>query len=374
MNGRVIAFMLAVTVVTGLLASIVPAVVTARRDFGRLVSAGRASGARERLRLLRTLIGVQVALATMLLIGAGLFVTSLRNVRGIDLGLDVDRILYVKLDGGAPGQKSQDPTTNATTAATYNAMLERVRAVPGVVRASLTAGEPFASGWGISLQRRGGAPPAPGTPVPFGRAVGADYFETMGTRLVRGRFFNAEDHRSGKRVAIIDESMAKQYWPNGDPLDPCVYLGSDQACTEIVGVVANTVLWDVVGDKGFIVYVPIESDWARGITMMEVRTSRDPAALIAPVRRAVHVGLVRPALGRHSAGRIADSTRSCVRGASARRCSRRSGCSRSVSRRWGSMACSRTASRSGRMKSAFEKRWARPTVASFAWCSAMRWR
>ena len=285
-DGRVIAFMLVVTVVTGVLASIVPAVVTARRDFGPLVSAGRSSGARERLRLLRTLIGTQVALATMLLIGAGLFVSSLRKVHGIDLGLDVNRLLYVQLDGGAR-RKAQDPTASASTTATYNAMLERVRAVPGVAHASLTAGEPLASGWGISLQRRGGAPPAPGTPVPFGRAVGADYFETMGTKLVRGRFFNAEDHLPGKRVAIIDESTAKHYWPDGNVLDPCVYLGDNTACTEVVGVVANTVLWEMTGDKGFIVYVPIESPWAQNATMMEVRTSRDPVALIAAVRQAV---------------------------------------------------------------------------------------
>ena len=285
-DGRMITFMLAITVVTGVLASIVPAIVTARRDFGPLVSAGRTSGARERLRLLRTLIGTQVALATMLLIGAGLFVSSLRNVRGIDLGLDVDHLLYVQLDAGSRS-KAREPAAAAAIAATYDAMLKRVRTVPGVVRASLTAGEPLASGWGISLQRRGGEPPAQGTPVPFGRAVGSDYFETMGTRLVRGRFFNAEDHVPGKRVAIVDESTAKHYWPNGDVLDPCVYLGDNTACTEVVGVVSNTVLWEMTGNKGFIVYVPIESPWAQNVTMMEVRTSRDPASLIASVRQAV---------------------------------------------------------------------------------------
>jgi predicted permease len=232
------------------------------------------------------LIGTQVALATTLLIGAGLFVSSLRNVRGIDLGLDVDHILYVQLDGGSR-RKSQDEAASASLAATYNAMLERVRAVPGVVHASLTAGEPFASGWGISVQRRGGSPPAPGTPLPFGRAVGSDYFETMGTRLVRGRFFNAADHRPGKRVAIIDESAAKQYWPNADPLDPCAYVNGNTECTEIVGVVQSTVLWDVVGDKGSIVYVPIEGPVGQSATMMEVRTSRDPAALVGAVRQAV---------------------------------------------------------------------------------------
>ncbi|HEY6829553.1 MAG TPA: ABC transporter permease [Gemmatimonadaceae bacterium] len=285
-NGHVIAFMVLVTVVTGFLASIVPAVVTARRDFGPLVSAGRTSGARERLRLLRTLIGTQVALATMLLIGAGLFVTSLKNVRGIDLGLDVDHILYVQLNEG-PRRTAEDSVATASRVAMYNSMVERVRTIPGVARASLTVGEPFASGWGISLQRRGGPAPVPGQPMPFGRGVGSDYFETMGTRLVRGRFFNAQDHQPGKRVAIIDESTAKQFWPNGEVLDPCAYLGDMTACTEIVGVVANTALWNIIGDKGFIVYVPIESPWGQPATMMEVRTSRDPAALIASVRQAV---------------------------------------------------------------------------------------
>jgi len=285
LNGRVLAFMLGATVVTGILASIVPAIVTARRDFGPLVSAGRTSGTRERLRLLRTLIGSQVALATMLLIGAGLFVTSLRNVRGIDLGVDVDHIMYVQLD--SPRARRNDSTAAAVLRATYNTMVERVRAVPGVARATLTAGEPLASGWAISLQRRGGPPPAPGQPMPFGRAVGSDYFETMGTRLVRGRFFNAEDHLPGKRVAIIDENTAKKFWPDGNPVDPCAYLGDNTQCTEIVGVVANTVLWEMTGDKGLIVYVPIESPWAQSVTMMEVRTSRDPAALVGPVRQAV---------------------------------------------------------------------------------------
>jgi predicted permease len=285
-DGRVITFMMLVTIVTGILASIVPAIVTARRDFGPLVSAGRTSGSRERLRLLRMLIGTQVALATTLLIGAGLFVSSLRNVRGIDLGLDVDHILYVQLDGGSR-RKSQDEAASASLAATYNTMLARVRAVPGVVHASLTAGEPFASGWGISVQRRGGSPPAPGTPLPFGRAVGSDYFETMGTRLVRGRLFNSADHRAGRRVAIVDESAARQYWPNADALDPCAYVNGNTECTEIVGVVQSTVLWDVVGDKGSIVYVPIEGPMGQPATMMEVRTSRDPAALVGAVRRAV---------------------------------------------------------------------------------------
>ena len=167
------------------------------------------------------LIGAQVALATLLLVGAGLFVTSLRNVHAIDLGIDADHLLYVRLDA-ATRRKSRDGS--AAVDGMYREMLDRARRVPGVRSASLTDGEPLASGFGISVQRRGAPPLVEGTRVPFGRAVGSDYFETMGTRLVRGRFFTAADHVPGSHVAIVDESVAKQEWPGGDALDPCASL------------------------------------------------------------------------------------------------------------------------------------------------------
>jgi predicted permease len=167
-------------------------------------------------------------------------------------------------------------------------MLARVRQVPGVLNATLTAGAPFATGWGTSFRRRGAPPPAPGTPVPFGRGVGADYFQTMGTRLLRGRFFTAADHSPAAHVAIIDEATARAYWPHEDPLDPCVYVGSDDYCTQIVGVVANTALWQVTGDQGKVVYYPLEAVLGQyPVSMMEVRTRGDPSSRIPAVRRAV---------------------------------------------------------------------------------------
>jgi ABC-type antimicrobial peptide transport system permease subunit len=110
----------------------------------------------------------------------------------------------------------------------------------------------------------------------------------MGTSLRRGRLFTAADHTPTAHVAIVDEATAKHYWPTDDALDPCVYLGDDQTCTQIVGVVANTVRWNITGEQGFSVYVPLEGMFAdHGITMMEVRTSGDPSALIGAVRQAV---------------------------------------------------------------------------------------
>jgi predicted permease len=287
LEARLLAFTAVVALGTGILASLAPALVTARRDFGPLLGGPRSTGTRNRLALQRALIGAQVTLATLLLVGAGLFVTSLRNVRAIDLGVDIDHILYVKLVLGSPGQTAGKNSASIGANATYQTMLESVRRVPGVANATLTAGEPLTSGWGISLSLRGAPPPAPGSPVPFGRAVGSDYFETMGTGLVRGRLFTEADHRSGVRVAIVDEATAKRYWPDGNALDPCVYLGSDQTCTEIVGVVENTVLWEIIGDRGAIVYVPFEAWPDRPVSMMEVRTNGDPAVMVPALRAAL---------------------------------------------------------------------------------------
>jgi len=291
LDGRLLAFTAVIALGTAMLATVIPALVVARRDFGPLLGAGRVVGSQSRLLLQRTLIGVQVALATLLLIGAGLFVTSLRNVRSIDLGVDVDHLLYVKVDltssGKASDNRASGASATANANAVYMAMLERLRRVPGVVNATVTAGEPLTSGWGISLVRRGAPPPAEGTPVPFGRAVGTDYFATMGTSLRRGRRFTAADHVPGAHVAIVDEATAKHFWPNADPLDPCVYLDSGNVCTQIVGVVATTVLWEITGDKGQIVYVPLESWPDREVTTLEVRTAGDPSAMVDVVRQAV---------------------------------------------------------------------------------------
>src|SRR5579884_601482 len=163
---RLIAYALTVAIVTGLLASFMPARMAARRDFGPLVNAGRSAGS-ERLRLQRILIMSQVGLAMVLLVGAGLFVASLRNVRAIDLGLDVDHLLYVNL-GGASSSRGRGADT-ASTVAEYRSMLDRVRQIPGVRSATLTAGEPFMTGWAIALRARGAPALREGSAVPFAR-------------------------------------------------------------------------------------------------------------------------------------------------------------------------------------------------------------
>jgi predicted permease len=281
---RMLAFTAVVALGAGLLASIVPAFVTARRNFAPLLGTGRAGGL-QRLAWQRALVGGQVALALLLLVGAGLFITSLRNVHAIDLAVDVEHVLYVNIDFGRTGKMRADPDARASANATYTAILDRVRQVSGVSNAAVTFGSPLGGGSAMGLRRRGG--PEPAGAVPFWRAVGAGYFETMGTPLVHGRLFTPADHVFRAHVAIVDESTAKKYGLDRDGLDPCVYLGSEQECTEIVGVVKNTVLWEMTGDKGSIIYTPFESWGEEAVNMLAVRTTGDPAPMIPAIRQAV---------------------------------------------------------------------------------------
>jgi predicted permease len=252
-----------------------------RQDFDAALRVGVADSSGRRPTLRRALVSGQVALTLLLLIGSGLFVTSLRHVQGIDLGIEASHLVYANVDLASRGMAAPDAN------ARYATMLTKVRQLPGVQSASLSAGEPLASGWAISLQARDAEPPKPGEMTPFGQAVGSGYFETMGATLRAGRFFTEIDQSPVARVAIIDEATAQHFWPHGDALGACARLGSDGDCTAIVGIIANTVRWQVTGDRGFTVYVPLESKFAHRVSMMEIRTDRDPAELVSSIRRAM---------------------------------------------------------------------------------------
>ncbi|MEP6766033.1 MAG: ADOP family duplicated permease [Gemmatimonadaceae bacterium] len=285
-NVRLLAFTAITAIGAALLSSVVPAFVAAQRSGTARLGSSRIVRTANNLMLQRILIAFQVSLATVLVVASALFVTSLRNVQRIDLGLDVEHLMYVKLDLKA-NKLLEDAKGNSRRAIIFETILRQLRQLPGVASASATDGEPLASGWGVSLSTPSIPEPASGTPVPFGRAVSTDYFETMGTRLSRGRFFTGADHRADSHVAIVDDMAAKQFWPSGDVVGSCVRLGSEKGCTTIVGVVRSTVQWTIIGDKIAIVYVPIEAWPDHQPSMIEVRTVGDPAKMVDVVRNSV---------------------------------------------------------------------------------------
>jgi len=283
LDARLLVFTALVSLGAGLVASLLPALVTVYRDSARTLGTGRRGGP-QRVVIQRILIGTQVALAMVLLVGAGLFVKSFREIRAIDLGIDVDHVLFVNVDFGSMQKLWRDRNARASANAIYREMLGQVKRVPGVRRASMSAGSTFGASSAIALYRPG-IPPRQGMAVPFFRAVAPDFFETTGTPLIRGRFFNADDHRANSGVLIVDETTAKEFLPGGDVLQGCVVAGSDQ-CAHVVGIVKDAVMWDMIGQKGRIVYGPVE-DSDEPITTLEIRTAGDPSELIPAIRRAI---------------------------------------------------------------------------------------
>jgi predicted permease len=172
----------------------------------------------------------QAALSVVLLIGAGLFLRSLSNVENVRMGYDADRLLYV--GPNARGVK-RDSLQNI---ALRKALLAKAQALPGVEHASLALTVPFRSSWDFALYvagidsvtRLGSFTLQAGSP---------DFFATMGTRVLRGRSFNATDGEHAPLVMVASESMVKKLWPNEDAIGKCVRINADTApCTTVIGI------------------------------------------------------------------------------------------------------------------------------------------
>jgi predicted permease len=180
------------------------------------------------------LVLVQCALSMLLLVGAGLFVQSLRNVRGIRLGFDADSVLVVSLN-----MRDVKLDSAAMTSLRLR-LLESVKDVPGIQYASLQRAIPFAgmSQWPIFVS---GIDSTNALGQFHFNAVSADYFKTMGTRIVRGRAIERSDVEGSQRVVVVGESMANVLWPNQEPIGKCVRVGlvDTVPCRYVVGVAEN---------------------------------------------------------------------------------------------------------------------------------------
>jgi predicted permease len=212
-------------------------------------------------------------------------------VDSLDLGLEPSRVLAV--DVGMPGLgRIQDPAARERESARRNAFfadaLEQVRRLPGVRHAALTVGMPFESWFSVRL-RLPGRDSLPRLPTggPNISAVTAEYFATMGTRLLRGRVFTDQDRAGSERVAIVSNTMARTYWPGQDPLGDCLLI-QDLPCARIVGVVADTRRHRLQEEPHMHYYVPRGQETGIGGTTLLVRpVTGDPEALTGAVRHAL---------------------------------------------------------------------------------------
>jgi len=286
LDTRILLFTSLVVGATTVLAGSAPAYEASARDLSSALKSGEREGTFPRSATRTAMMVGQVALTLVLLTGAGLFVSSLRHVQGLRLGFDSDRLIVASFDLRVLGYK------RAEINALYQQMRDRVKALPGVSGASLAIGDPFRNFYAVSLD-------VPGldslqrvkTRGPYVAAVTPEYFRTMGTSVRRGRAFTATDIPGAQRVAVVNETMARLFWPGDDPVGKCLKIGGRMSpCTEVIGVVEDTRQGRVTDDMLVQYFIPLaqaDSVMKGPVTALLVRTEGQGEALVPAVRREV---------------------------------------------------------------------------------------
>jgi predicted permease len=282
-DGRVFAYALAAALLTGLVVGIVPALRASRGNLnvvlhqtGRSVSVGQHH-------LRGALVIAQVAGSLMLLVVAGLFTRSMAKVQHVDLGFDPIHVINLTVDPNTIGYR--EPQGRLF----FRQLLERVRALPGVESASLAYSVPMGYYNSVSnLQIDDYIPSAEREArVSQTNMVSPGYFKTMRIPILRGRDFNDGDHKDTQAVAIINEEMARRYWPNQDPLGRhFVRNGKVNHPLEVIGIAKNSYvnLMSTLAQPFF--YIPISQDYI-SIETLQVRTTEAPESMIAPLQKEI---------------------------------------------------------------------------------------
>ena len=280
---RVLLFTLLVVTLTGVLAGIVPAVQASRPDLTVALKTGAREGHGRRARTRSALLVTQAALSVVLLVGAGLFVRSLRNASHIPLGFQPERVLRVDADLRGAGYSASE------TQALHEQIVTRVRALPGVSSAALVGAVPFYSMISTRLRvpGRDSMPRMPGGP-PVTSPVSPEYFSTLGTRVLRGRAFTDADRVGSELVMMVSETTARTLWPAGDALGQCMEVGAADTipCTAVVGIVEDVRWGELEEQPRLHVYVPIAQ--RRASPTLVLRTRGDDIATIEAVRAVVY--------------------------------------------------------------------------------------
>jgi putative ABC transport system permease protein len=297
-DGWVLGFTLAVAVGTGILFGLAPALHAARPDLaGSLVDGARggtAGAVRQRFR--RGLVVGQIALALMLLTGAGLLVRSFVRMRAVDPGFDPRQLLTAQLEI-SPQRYEQSEQIRAF----YAELLRRIEEIPGVTAAATARALPMTGqleigDWSFLREGRFSSPPQPSewTAADW-QVVSADYFETMAMPLIAGRGLEEADRTGGLPVLVVNQTLARQVWPDGDAVGQRVLLGggaTDSVYRTVVGVVGDVRHRGLSADPRPEMYLPhAQFPAGTGIPLrslyLVVRTAGDPEALTPALRAAV---------------------------------------------------------------------------------------
>jgi len=283
----VLLFTLGLAVVTGLVFGVIPAIAVVRgntsaylKEDGARGSAGRTTGVAR-----ATLVAGEVALALMLLVGAGLLIKSFARLQSVNPGFTADNVLTGQIS--LPAARYTDA---AARRAFWIRLTDKVRALPGVTAAGFTSNVPFNGSVSSGSYSIVGYTPGPTDAAPHGRqeVVGGDYFRAMQIPLVEGRLFTDADSGDAPPVVVVDQYLAKRYFANTSALGHQIQRGGpDSPKMTIVGVVGtiNTInlAEPVIKER---IYYPV-TQAPRGSMAVTLKTSLDPTTLVAPLREAV---------------------------------------------------------------------------------------
>lgn len=282
---QVLGFTAAISVATGLLFGILPARQAMHRNVreslqGSGQGTGQTSG-RNTIRIGKALVITQIAVSTMLLIGAGLFLRTLLNLRQTALGFRTDRLLLFRLD--PPRTRYSDEQMTRL----YGQLEERLSAIPGIQAVSLS---------NIAIVGDGNSGTTihfPGRPSQEERVqingVGTDFFSTMGIPILQGRGFSVHDTSHSPTVAVVDQTLARKFFPDQNPVGQLFEAEADDANgpIQIVGIAADTRYADLRAGTPPLFYLPYQQQPSASHMVVEVHTAGEPGTVLSQVRDTV---------------------------------------------------------------------------------------
>jgi putative ABC transport system permease protein len=280
-DGRTLAVAASVALVAGVLIAIAPAMLAVRGDLTANLRAGAREGTSQRSRMRSALLVLQGTLSVILLVGAGLFVRSLDNVRQMHMGWDAEQVLVASVN--LRGMQLDSGTMTAFR----REILATAQAIPAVQAAARINADPFGTNTdfigveGIdSVAKLGRFNQQWTTP---------DYFKTVDTRIVRGRAFTNDDRDGGPLVAVVSESMGRTIWPGRDPIGQCMRVGfGNQACTTVIGIAEDAVQGTLADDQHLLYYLPMDQKMPTAGNRILIRVSGgDVSRHVEEVRRAL---------------------------------------------------------------------------------------
>jgi putative ABC transport system permease protein len=299
LDPRILLFTLGVSVLTGILFGLIPAIAASRPNLVATLNEGSSrSGTSFRQGKVRSILVVsEIALALVLVTGAALLIRTFGKLGEVDPGFDTHNVLTMTMS--VSGDRFQ---TTAPVAQLVREGQDRLRAVPGVVAAGASNCLPLASGFGMVFDIVGR--PKGNGPFTGGAgfySISSGYFSSLGIPLLRGRVFTDRDDASAPGVVLINKAMARQYWPNGDPLKDRIQIGAGagpafaEPPRRVIGIVGDTRNRSVDQDPGPMMYIPI-AQMPDGETALNskvapiywiIRTRDNPYTVLAPVEAAL---------------------------------------------------------------------------------------